>query len=124
MDIYTHLKNGKLNPWIDKEGIRSGDEWNKLLEDTIEDIDYFIIVQSEAMANKTRGYVNKEIKLAIRLSDQVRSGFNYIFPVKIDDSEPLAELEKYQTRDLTDMGNIKTLIKDIRRDWERLKKIK
>ncbi|NAS14319.1 toll/interleukin-1 receptor domain-containing protein [Poritiphilus flavus] len=122
MDIYRSLKKGQLNPWIDKEGIRSGDNWNLVLERTIKDIDYFIVVQSKAMAGKVRGYVNKEINLALRLADEVRAGFNYLFPVLIDDSEPLEELRKYQTRDLTDISNIKGLIKDIRRDWERLKR--
>lgn len=121
MDIYKHLKKGKLNPWIDKEGIRTGDEWDSLLENTISEMDYFIVVQSEAMAKKTRGYVNKEIKLAIKLSDRVRTGFNYLYPVQIDNGEPLAELRKYQTKDLSDIANIQSLIKDIRRDWERLK---
>ncbi|MGX1929710.1 toll/interleukin-1 receptor domain-containing protein [Flagellimonas sp. 2504JD4-2] len=121
-EIYKRLKKEKLNPWIDKEGIRGGDQWNDVLETTIKDIDYFVIVQSTALVGKSRGYVNKEINLALRLSEEVRTGFSYIFPVYIDDSEHLKQLSKYQYTDLTDLGNIKNLAKHIRRDWERLNK--
>ncbi|MEM7186278.1 MAG: toll/interleukin-1 receptor domain-containing protein [Bacteroidota bacterium] len=121
-EIYNRLKIGKLNPVLDKELIGAGDNWNHELETAIKEVDYFIVVQSRAMASKTRGYVNKEISLALELSTRVRTGFSYLFPVEIETGHRLKELEKFQSIDLTDMNKIGDLIRAIRRDWERLKK--
>ena len=122
LELYNELRAHGLNPWIDKEGIRGGDDWNRLLERTIRDVDYFVVVQSEALKSKTVGYVNKEIKLALERQQEYRFGIKFIIPVKIDDSEILEDLDFIQTVDLSDRNNITQLVKSIRRDQERRKK--
>ena len=121
MDISENLKAGGLNPWIDHEGIRGGDKWDNLIERTIKDSDYFVILQSKAMAAKTYGYVNKEIHLALKRVDYFR-GSNYIFPViieQLDENEKLEDFKDFQFTDLTTKSAIEELIKDIRRDFQR-----
>jgi TIR domain/SIR2-like domain len=124
MKIWERLKEGGLNPWIDKEGIRGGDAWDKLLEKQIKGVDYFVVVQSTAMADKAKkkSYVNKEIKLAqeeqLKFPDQI----SFILPVKIEQCESREEFTDWQCTDLTDWNNIDNLLKDIRRDQQRRKK--
>ena len=123
MSISAKLRTGGLNPWIDKEGIRGGDKWDNLLERTIENADYFVVLQSKAMAAKTKGYVNKEINLALKYEKYFRTGINYIYPIiieQIDKNEMLEDLNDFQSTDLT-KTTIEELIKDIRRDNQRRK---
>jgi len=121
MVINEKLRAGGLNPWIDQEGIRGGDNWDHLLEKTIENSDYFLVLQSKAMAAKKIGYVNKEIKLAQRKADEIRTGINFIYPVIIEEigkEEMLEDLNVFQSTDLA-KTSIEELIKDIRRDFQR-----
>jgi hypothetical protein len=123
MDISGKLRAGGLNPWIDQEGIRGGDKWDNLLEKTIENSDYFVVLQSKAMAAKKKGYVNKEINLALKFEKYFQTGINFIYPIiieKIDRKEMLEDLNDFQSTDLTKTP-IEDLIKDIRRDNQRRK---
>jgi hypothetical protein len=122
MYLYNKLKEEGLDPWIDQEGIIVADDWNQLINKKIRDSDYVIILQSKAMASKTRGYVNKEIKIALEIQKEVRDPYKFIFPVKIDDGDVLEELNDKQWIDLRDPAKYDELVKEIRRDQQRRKK--
>jgi hypothetical protein len=116
------LQEGGLNPWIDKKGIRGGNDWDRILKRVIKKSDYFIIIQSENLVfkSKTRGYVNKEINLAKEIQREfLDPTISFIYPVRIDDSEKLEELNGLQTIDLNDPNNYEKLIKDIQDDQHR-----
>jgi len=121
--LSNDLRESGLDPWLDKEKIRGGDDWDDLIEDTIENIDYFIVVQSKAMEAKIEGYVNKEIFIALKnRQSKVRKPFNFIFPIQIDDCKPLSDLKKLQTIDFTKGGKTADLASDIKRDRQRRNK--
>ncbi len=120
--LHDKLRAGGIRPWIDQEGIRGGDQWDRLLQKTIQESDYFLVIQSNALLAKKIGYVNKEIHLAIERQKEVRFGISFILPVKIDESEPLEELAHIQSTDLRDLNNVEQLLKTIRRDQQRRKK--
>jgi hypothetical protein len=124
LKIWERLKQAGLNPWIDKEGIRGGDQWDQLLEKQIRGVDYFLVVQSGAMADKAKqkSYVNKEIKLALEEQLKFPDQIAFILPVKIEECELREELMSVQCTDLTNWDNIENLLKDIRRDQQRRKK--
>ncbi len=124
MKIWERLKQEGLNPWIDKEGIRGGDQWDQLLEKQIRGVDYFLVVQSRAMADKAKqkSYVNKEVKLALEEQLKFPDQIAFILPVKIEECELREELMSVQCTDLTHWSNIDNLLKDVRRDQQRRKK--
>jgi hypothetical protein len=118
MDLYNKLQQKGFNPWIDKENIRGGDEWDPLIKSTIKEIDYFIVMQSKALAKKKIGYVNKEIDLACKRQPEFRQ-LCFIIPVKIDDCKKLEELKRWQTIDITTSEGFNELFKTIKRDFQR-----
>lgn len=115
--LYEKMKNAGLKPWLDKENLRGGDKWHSIIEKTIKkQVDYFIVLQSKALAEKRIGYVNKEILLAIERQQYFRN-LKFIIPIKVDDCLLLEELEDIQTIDFTREGTIEELIKTIKRDF-------
>jgi hypothetical protein len=115
--LYEELTKNGFSPWLDKENLRGGDEWDEVIEKAIEkEIDYVVILQSRDLVKKFEGYVNKEINRALDRQEKFRRGIRFIIPVKIDDCPLLEELEHLHTIDLTERGNVEELIKTIRRD--------
>ena len=124
MALHEKLREGGIRSWIDQEGIRGGDQWDRLLKTTIKDeVDYFLVLQSTALFEKEEGYVNTEISLALERQKTFRYPKRFILPVKIDESELLEDLEDIQTIDLRDLNEgVQALLKTIRRDQQRRKK--
>jgi len=127
-DLYDQLKKSGLRPWLDKENLRGGDQWDMVIGKTIQkEIDYFIVMQTKALSEKEYGYVNKEINIALNQHLCYRPGNKFIIPVKAEDCDLLEGLEHLQTIDIRDISFDelqKGLIKTIKRDFERRKKNK
>jgi hypothetical protein len=120
--LYKKLEQAGIRPWLDKENLRGGVEWDRKIRDTIKKIDYFVVLQSQTLANKDIGYVNREINSALdRLQEFQRGKSVFIIPVKIEACPLREDLKHLQTIDLTDEANIKTLIDTIQRDFEKRK---
>jgi len=126
-DLYGKLKDAGLRPWLDKENLRGGDQWDKVIEKTIkEEIDYFIVLQTEALSKKLYGYVNKEITIALNQQDYYRR-LQFIIPVKAEECEQLEDLNFLHTVDISDISSKELkegLVKTIERDYKIRKKKK
>lgn len=120
--LYDQLRTEGLNPWIDKENLRGGDEWRHLIAKTIKTVDYVLVLQSNALARKQIGYVNKEIHAALDRQDECRRGIRFIIPVQIEDCPLLEDLEHLQSINLSVKDDIRELITAIKRDLQRRKK--
>ncbi|MGD2087833.1 MAG: toll/interleukin-1 receptor domain-containing protein [Candidatus Aminicenantes bacterium] len=115
--LYERLKKKGFEPWLDKENLRGGDRWSDEIKNVISrEIDYFLVLQSQALMNKKIGYVNLEIKEALERHKYFR-GTKFIIPVQIETSSRLKELEDFQTIDLEDEKGFEKLCRDIRRDY-------
>ncbi|MEN6319073.1 MAG: toll/interleukin-1 receptor domain-containing protein [Syntrophaceae bacterium] len=115
--LYTEMKARGFKPWLDKENLRGGVLWNNEIQKTINEIDYFIVLQSEALAKKNIGYVNREIQFALNRQLDFR-GLCFIIPVQIDSSPLIEELKHVQSIDLRDPGQIDKLFTLISRDQQ------
>ena len=117
--LYNKLEKAGLRPWLDKEKLRGGDHWDKHIRRTIKQVDYFIVLQSKALAKKQIGYVNREINIALDRQEEFRRSTLFIIPVNIEECQRMEELEHLQTIDLTEEANMSKLITTIKRDFER-----
>ncbi|UCH92613.1 MAG: toll/interleukin-1 receptor domain-containing protein [Candidatus Aminicenantes bacterium] len=117
--LYKKLEDAGLIPWLDKENLRGGEEWEKEIKKTIKNVDYVLVLLSKALASEHESYVFKEINHAMERKKGFRQGIRFIIPVRIDDCPLLEELEGLQTVDLRDGSKIDELIKIIQRDFER-----
>ncbi|MCP3959769.1 MAG: TIR domain-containing protein [bacterium] len=117
-EVCDILEGADLEPWLDKESLRGGDRWDDMIESTIKQVDYFLVLNSRALAAKSRGvaYVNKEIKVALRADDlRMRS---FIVPVRIDDEPLLEPLRGFHAVDLGGPHGERDLIRAIKRQMK------
>lgn len=121
--LFSSLQKAQFEPWLDKDALRGGDDWNSKIEDQLRDSDYVLVLETPALARKRVGYVNKEISIARDLARYIRGSF--LIPVYIDDlddHEKISELSGYQAMQLResrfeeDFANLSSLI---RRDFQR-----
>jgi hypothetical protein len=114
--IYEALKRARLEPWLDKDALRGGDRWDELIAATIEKVDYFVVLNSKALAAKSReaSYVNKEIKRALQ-ADDLRLVGHFIVPACIDDTPLLEPLAKFHAVDLRRPEGLSELVRAIKR---------
>lgn len=116
-----------VEPWIDKEGLRAGDRWNDRLEDAIStDVDFFVVLQSKAMAHRRESYVHLEVSRALERQKKRPPGSRFIFPLIMDEREhrlEAIERERIQSMQITDLpGDSRALAKEIRREHARWQK--
>lgn len=114
--VHDALKRARLEPWLDQQALRGGDRWDDLIEATIEKADYFVVLNSKALAAKSReaSYVNKEIKRALQADDRRLLG-QFIVPARIDDTPLLEPLAKFQAVDLRKSDGLSNLVRAIKR---------
>jgi hypothetical protein len=86
--LYEELKRAGAQPWLDKENLLPGQEWEATIEMEIEKCDYFIALFSSASISK-RGYVQKELRRALDVLDTIPPNQVFVIPVRINACEPL-----------------------------------
>lgn len=89
--LYNSLKAYPfLDPWLDKEKLLPGEDWELKITEVIHQSHFFILVLSKNSLTK-QGYVQKEVKKALDRLDYFPPGGIYIIPVRIDDCQPSQE---------------------------------
>jgi hypothetical protein len=87
------LKDAGLNPWLDKEEILPGQNWENQIEDAISKSRYFIPLFSKTSVEKI-GYVQSEFKFALEVLKRYPPNKIFYIPVRLDDCEiPYRELK-------------------------------
>lgn len=114
-EVHDTLARYDLDPWLDKEDLRGGDRWDDLIESTISEVDYVVVLNSRTLAAKAEGraYVNKEIKAALRAAELSWNAF--VIPVLTDDQPLLPQLEKLHSVDLREPNGLQKLVREIKR---------
>ncbi len=118
-EIYERLETEGFRAWLDQKELRGGDAWDRHINRTIKNIDYFLVLQSRALEDKLEGYVNKEIRIAMDRQRYFRPGIRFIIPLKIEACKLLEDLDYLQTIDLSEEDNFSEITKAIKRDWQR-----
>jgi tetratricopeptide (TPR) repeat protein len=83
-DLYWFLRENECNPWMDIYDLIPGQDWQLEIHHNIKTADFFIACLSQNSVS-THGYVQKELKDAISILEQIPEGEIYIIPIRIDD---------------------------------------
>ncbi len=93
-DLYARLKSEAwIDPWFDEENLLPGQDWDLEIQKTLRSVDVIIICLSKVSVAKS-GYVQKEIKRALDISEEKPDGTIYIIPLRLDDCEIPIRLQK------------------------------
>jgi hypothetical protein len=118
--LSAELQSLEVNTWVDRQNLRGGDRWDRLLGKAINEwVDYVVVLETPAMLSRTESYYYKEIDLALERARKFRQGARFIFPAQLIACDRLEELAHLQRIDLRLPGGIKQLAQDIRDDWAR-----
>jgi hypothetical protein len=80
--IYNRLKKDGFDPWIDFDKLIPGQEWVIEIRKAIRNSDYVIVCLSEMSIDKS-GFVQKEIKIALDITDEQPEGKIFLIPLKL-----------------------------------------
>ena len=83
-DLTYRLRHDGFDPWLDEHKLLPGQDWRTEIEIAIETADAVIIGLSKNSTNK-RGYIQKEIKKAIDIAEEVPEETIFIIPVKFEE---------------------------------------
>jgi len=85
--LYSDLKVDGHIPWIDTEDLLPGDKFHERIFEEIKTCDYFLaLISTESLNN--RGYVLREIRMALDVLEVLPFGQRFLIPVRINDCHP------------------------------------
>jgi len=94
------FEDAGIKIWLDKENLLPGQDWKLAIREAMEESDFLIILLSSHSLKK-RGYIQKEMRMALDLLGEFPKGKTFIIPVRIDDCKPEdEELRNLQWADL------------------------
>ncbi len=118
-NLANKLRDAAINVWQDKQNLRAGDNWDRVLMQVInKQVDYVIVIQTEAMQKRLEGYFYKEISEATKRQERTKDGFHFLLPVQIGDVKILPELEKLHSHRVDTDTGFSALVSSIAEDWE------
>lgn len=82
--LFDELKAAGFNPWLDKEHLLPGHRWEVEIEKAIRDSNFFVALLSSRSVAK-RGFVQREIRRALDVLDQIPEADIYLIPTRLDE---------------------------------------
>jgi tetratricopeptide (TPR) repeat protein len=94
-NLYKQLCTEGIDAWLDEEKILPGQDWNIEIRKAVRESDVVILCLSHGSISKA-GYVQKEIRFALDISDELPEGTLFIIPVKFEECEVPQQLRRWQ----------------------------
>jgi formylglycine-generating enzyme required for sulfatase activity len=104
------LAEGWIDPWLDEEKLLPGQDWDLEIEKAVETTDVVIVCLSDNSLNK-EGYIQKEIRKVLDVSDQKLDSTIFIIPLRFESCEVPRRLTKWQWVDYFKEGDQQKLVR-------------
>jgi hypothetical protein len=98
-NVYRELCDEGFQPWMDTKDLLPGENWESSIRKAIHASEFFLVFFSANSVNK-RGFVQKEIKLAFDVWDQMLQNDIYLIPIRLDVCEVPEKLKHLNYLDL------------------------
>lgn len=93
--LYKRLKQEGFHPWLDEEDLLPGQNWRAEIPKAIKQSDVFIACLSKQSISK-RGYVQRELRMALNAWADRPPGETYLIPLRLDECKiPELRQEEY-----------------------------
>jgi len=90
LEIYEWLEQQGLNPWLDSEKLKPGQNWDFELQRALERSTFIVSLISHNSVDR-RGYIQKEIVVALDRKNERLEDDIFIIPIIIDDLKSIPE---------------------------------
>jgi len=95
-ELYQRLNaEDWIDPWLDEEKLLPGMDWDMEIEKAVEYADAVIVFLSNGSVTK-EGYVQRELRKVLDVSDEKPEGTIFVIPVRIDDVQIPRRLKMWQ----------------------------
>ena len=99
-EIYQRLKaESWIDPWLDEEELFPGQDWGLEIEKAVEETDTVLVFLSDNSVTK-KGYVQKELRMVLRISDYQPDGTIFTMPLRLEKCSVPRALSMWQYVDL------------------------
>lgn len=98
--VYDALIKRGHHPWMDKRDLIAGQDWEAEIRKAIRKSESFVALMSNRSVNK-RGFVQKEIRFALDVLDEIPPGQIYFIPVRLEPCEVPDAIRNLHWTDLT-----------------------
>jgi len=112
-EVYHRLKAEGFQPWLDEEDLLPGQLWDQEIRRALRNSDFILIFFSQNLVLK-RGYVQREMKLALDTWEEVPEGQIHTIPIRLDDCTIPERFKPFQWVDLFEARGLERLIRAIR----------
>jgi hypothetical protein len=116
--LYQRLSAAGFKPWMDTKDILPGEDWEVAIRRAIRHSDFFLACLSANSVNR-RGFIQKEIKFALDIWQEMLDSDIYLIPVRLEDCETPEGLRKLMWVDLFAEDGWTRLLEAIRVGLER-----
>ena len=86
LELYERLKAEGYNPWVDRKKLLPGQNWREVIPKALKESDMVIACLSK-QSTTTKGYVNEELRLALKEYVQRPPEGIYLIPLKLEPCE-------------------------------------
>jgi len=110
--LYDKLIGENFDPWLDEKKIIPGVDWDKEITREVKNSDVVLVCLSKDSVDK-RGYIHKEIKLALDVADEQPENTIFIIPVRLDECNIPDRLSKWQWVNYYDKNGFEQIVKSL-----------
>ena len=87
-ELYHNLVNKGFEPWFNEEDLLPGQDWKREISRAVRtSLISSLYVFLDSLFNK-KGYVHKEIKIALDVADEQPEGTIFLVPIRLEDCLP------------------------------------
>ena len=108
-DLYDQLHASGFSPWMDVRDIHPGESWRLAIQTAIRACDFFVLCLSPNSVGR-RGFLQREIKLALDRLLELLDEDIYFVPVRLRLCTRPSQIARYQTVDLFEPNGYDRLI--------------
>jgi hypothetical protein len=114
LELYEKISaQGWIEPWIDKKNILGGQNWDYEIRKAVLGSDVVLVLNSKVLHAKT-GYVQREVRFVVDMANEQPEGAIYVIPLRLDDSDVLTSIAKWQWIDYQKEDNFEKLISSLK----------
>ena len=117
-NLYRKLSDAEFKPWMDKKDILPGEIWQSCIQRAIRRSDFFLACLSAKSVNR-RGFLQREIKDALDIWQEMLEDDIYLIPVRLEDCEVPESLRDFQWVNLFEEDGWTRLVTAIQAGVER-----
>lgn len=110
--LYHNLVSDGFEPWLDEEDLLPGQNWRLEISRAVRTSDIVLVCLSRQSVTK-RGYVQKEIRIALDIADEQPEGTIFLVPIRLEDCIPPDRLSHLQRVDVFQERGYEQLLKSL-----------